>query len=63
MKTAQNNKNVTFSGMLNCFFLLFYECGWQGVVLKVIKNDHFLVFLAIFVLFLKFLGRLSGDLC
>ena len=40
-------------------FLVFYQQVWQGEVFKVMKNDHFLVFLAIWVLFPKFLGRLS----
>ena len=41
--------------------LLFYEWGWQGGVLIVMKNDHFLVFLAVWVFFSifspMFLGR------
>ena len=28
-------------------FLLFYDQVWQGEVLKRMKNDHFLVFLAV----------------
>ena len=38
-------------------FHLFYEGGWQGGVFKIMKNDCFLVFLAVCVLFTKFLGR------
>ena len=38
-------------------FFLSYERGWQGGVFKVIKNDHFLVFLAVWDVFIKFLGR------
>ena len=38
-------------------FLLFYERGWQGRVFEVTKNDRFLVFLAVWAIFLKFLGR------
>ena len=38
-------------------FFLFYGWGWQGVVFIVMKNDHFLVFLTVWVLFPKFLGR------
>ena len=38
-------------------FLLFYERRWQGGMFIVMKNDHFLVFLAVWVLFLTFLGR------
>ena len=42
----------------------FYEQDWQGGVLvfKVMKIDHFFVFLAVFVLFSKFLGRLMIGL-
>ena len=36
-------------------FVLFYERDWQGEVFKVIKNDHFLVFLAVWGLIPKFL--------
>ena len=38
-------------------FLLFYERRWQGGMFIVMKNDHFLVFLAVWVLFPTFLGR------
>ena len=44
-------------------FLLFYERGWQGVWFKVMKNHHFLVFLAVSILFSKSMGSLRGDLC
>ena len=40
-----------------------YERGWQGGVLKVMKNDHFLVFLTVWVLSPNLTGRLSGGLC
>ena len=43
--------------------LLFYEREGQGGVLKVMKSDHFLVFLAVLVLFPKFLGRKRSDFC
>ena len=43
-------------------FLLFYEGGWQEGVFKVMKNDCFLVFLAVWVLFPKFLGRCRSSL-
>ena len=42
-------------------FLLFYGQSWQGGVLKGMKNDHFLVFLAIWVLFQVF-GQLKERL-
>ena len=44
-------------------FILFYDRDWQGGVLKLMKNDHFLVFLAVWVLFPMFLGRLRSGLC
>ena len=44
-------------------FILFYGRNWQEGVFKVMKNDHFFVFLAVWVLFPKFLGRLKGNLC
>ena len=43
-------------------FIFFHERGWQGAVFKIIKNDHFLMFLAVCVLFCKFLGRLRIEL-
>ena len=43
-------------------FILFYERGWQGGVLKVMKNDHFLGFLAVWVLSPKFLGSWRSNL-
>ena len=46
----------------NCF-ILFDDRDWQGGVLKLMKSDHFLVFLAVWVVFPKFLGRLRGELC
>ena len=55
-RTAQN-KSVTSSCVRNFLFFLFPERGWQGAVFKVMKNDHFLVFLAVWILFSKFLGR------
>ena len=39
------------------FFILFYNRGLQEGVLKVMKNDPFLVFLAVRVIFPRFLGR------
>ena len=41
---------------------MFYEQGWKGGVLKVVKDDHVLVFLAVWVIFPKVLGRLKSDL-
>ena len=43
--------------------ILFEDWDWQGGVLKVMKNDHFLVILAVWVLLPKFLGRLRSHLC
>ena len=44
------------------FFLLFYERVWQGGVFKVMKNDHLLLFLAVWGLFPTFLGRWKSGL-
>ena len=43
-------------------FILSYDQSWQRGVFKVMKNDHFLLFLAVWVLFPKFLGRLRSGL-
>ena len=37
-------------------FILFYDRDGQGGVFNVMKNDHLLIFLAVWVLFPKFLG-------
>ena len=44
-------------------FILFDHRDWQGGVLQFMKNDQFLVFSAVWILFPKFFGRLWGDLC
>ena len=41
-------------------FFWLYEWGWLVGVFKATKNDHFLVFLAVWVSFPKFLGRLRS---
>ena len=33
---------------------MFYERSWQGGVFKIKKNDHFLVFLVVWILFQSF---------
>ena len=38
-------------------FLLFCERDWQRGLFKVMKNDHFLAFLAVWTFFPNFLGR------
>ena len=38
-------------------FILFYDQDWQGGVLKLMKNDHFLVFLTVWVSFSKIFGQ------
>ena len=55
---------IRVSRVASCpiIFILFYGRGWQGGVFKVMKNDHFLVFSPVWVLFLKFLGRLGGRI-
>ena len=40
-------------------FILFYEQDRQGVVFKVIKNDNFLVLLAVRVFLPKFFGQVN----
>ena len=39
-------------------FILFDDRGWQEGMFRVTKNNHFLVFLAVWILFPNFLGRL-----
>ena len=58
-------KTITVSLVVACLivFILFYERRWQEGVFKIMKNDSFLVFLAVWVLFLKILSRLRDDLC
>ena len=38
-------------------FNLFYERSCQGGMVKIMKNDHFVVFPAVWVLFPNFGGR------
>ena len=62
IKIAGNDKSITcITGSI--IFILFDNPDWQGGVLKLMKNDHFLVFLAVLVLFPEFLGRLRCGLC
>ena len=42
-------------------FILFDYPDWQGGMLKLMKTDHFLVFLAVWVLFLMFLACKRVD--
>ena len=44
-------------------FILFYKRRWKEGVFKVMINDHFLVFLAVWVLFPKCLSSSRGELC
>ena len=57
-------KTIRVSLVVACLivFILFYERRWQEGVFKIMKNDSFLVFLAVWVLFLKILIRLRDDL-
>ena len=41
------------------FFILFYNRGLQGGVLKVVKNDPLLVFLAVRVVFPQVFGQVK----
>ena len=45
---------VSHAAALPIVFVLFYERGWQGGIIKVMKNDHFLIFLAVLIVFPKF---------
>ena len=45
---------VSHAVALPIVFVLFYERGWQGGVIKVMKNDHFLMFLDVLIVFPKF---------
>ena len=42
-------------------FILLDNPDWQGGVLKFMKNDHFLVLLAVWIFFPNILGRLMGG--
>ena len=55
---------VSMSHVVACQidFKLLCAQGQLGGVVKLTKNDYFLVFLTIQVLFPKFLGRLSSGL-
>ena len=48
--------------LVACPIVLFHDQNWQERVFKVMKNDHFLVFLVVWVLFPMFLGRSKSDL-
>ena len=46
--------------------VLFLFCLWLVLAarsVKLMKNDHFLVFLAVWILFQRFLSKLSCELC
>ena len=43
-------------------FILFHGRNWQGGVFKVMKNDYFLVLLAVWILSSKCFDSLRGDL-
>ena len=43
-------------------FILFNKQCWQWGVYKVMKNDHFLKFLVVWIIFPKFLGKLRSSL-
>ena len=46
------NEIITVLDLVACpiIFVLFSDRDWQGGMLKVMKNDHFLVLLAVWVL-------------
>ena len=53
------HKMIRISGVVVCriVFISFYERSWEGRVFKIMKNDHILVFLAVWVLFPTLFGR------
>ena len=57
VRTAQNNKNVTCSFVPNCFSFVLWARLAEERGKDVVKDDHFSVILAIWVLFCEFLGR------
>ena len=54
----RNQENIFYSYVPNCFCF----CSRQGGVLKYNKNGSFSVFLAVWVVFPKFSGRLRSSL-
>ena len=50
--------------LIECPMVFMLLCFWsrQGGVLKLMKDDHFLVFLAVWLLFIKSLRRLRSSL-
>ena len=44
------------------FIILFFDRGREGGVLTLVKNDHFLIFLAVCFFFLRFLDRFRSGL-
>ena len=64
IRFSWNYKSATCSCVPSCFYLFiyFYCQEWQGGVFKVMKNDHFFIFLSVLVFFTKFLGRLMSGL-
>ena len=57
-------KRISVSHGVACpiIFTLFYEVIGTGGVSKVMKNEHFLVLLVVWVFFPKFLGMLTSGL-
>ena len=58
------NRITRLSHVVSCpnIFILFNQENWQGGVLRVMKNYHFVVFLAVWVFFPKFLFTLRSAL-
>ena len=58
------HKIIRFSHAVACpiLFTFFHKQSWQGEVFKTMKINYFLVFLAVWAIFPKILGRLRGDL-
>ena len=60
IKIAWNDNSTTCSCVPNYFYFL-WKSTLPGGVLKLMKNDHFLVLLAVWVLSPKFLARLRSG--
>ena len=55
---------IRMSHVVACLtvFILFYEQGWEGGVFKLLKNNHFLLFLDAWILFSEFFGQVKECL-
>ena len=61
VKIAQNDRSVTFSYMPNRFYFVLWTILAERA-LKFMKNNHFLVLLAVWAFSPKFVGKLMSGL-